>query len=70
MEEFPERLRRMRGRQSSEALSELCGLNKDAVRRYENGERSPTLKSLIKIAEYFDVSLDYLAGKSDEPRNR
>ena len=35
--------------------------------RYEKGEREPTAPLLIALADYFDVSLDYLVGRSDNP---
>lgn len=62
---FQKRLREMRERRriSRRVLSELCGLNPDAVRRYERGEAEPTLSSLILLADYFEVSLDYLTGR-------
>lgn len=62
---FRERLQSLREnkRVSRKVLSELCGLNSDAVRRYECGEAEPTLHSLVAIAEYFDVSVDYLVGR-------
>lgn len=31
--------------------------------RYENGKAEPTLENLVKIADYFDVSVDYLLGR-------
>ena len=64
--EFPERLRRLREekRKSRAVLSELCGLHTDAIRRYERGEAEPDLVSLIAIADYFEVSLDYLTGRT------
>lgn len=34
--------------------------------RYEKGEREPTASVLVQIADYYNVSLDYLAGRSDE----
>ena len=66
-EQFPQRLQKLRERRriSRYVLSELCGLNYQAVRRYERGEVSPTLDSLIAIADFFEVSLDYLVGRSD-----
>jgi len=33
--------------------------------RYEYGTREPAHKNLIALADYFDVSLDYLVGRSD-----
>ena len=67
MEEFPARLKKMRERQrkSRRVLSELCGLPPDAVRRYERGEAKPSMDALIKLADYFEVSIDYLIGRSD-----
>ena len=37
------------------------------VQNYEMGVRKPTYEMLIAIADYFDVSLDYLCGRSDNP---
>ena len=56
---------REKRRISRKVLSELCGLNPDAVRRYERGEAEPTLHSLVAIAEYFEVTVDYLVGRCD-----
>ena len=63
--EFRNRLRHLRERKriSRRVLSELCGLGSDAIRRYERGEAEPTLHSLVAIAEFFGVSLDYLVGR-------
>lgn len=33
--------------------------------RYENGNRSPSLDLLVKLADYFDVTLDYLLGREN-----
>ena len=66
--EFRQRLQQLREKKgiSRKVLSELCGLYSDAVRRYERGEDEPTLHSLVALAEYFDVSVDYLIGKCDK----
>lgn len=65
MEGFPERLRRLREKdgKSRIVLSQLCGLPDSAIRRYERGEILPTVESLAAIADYFDVSTDYLIGR-------
>ena len=44
-------------------MSELCGLGRSAVRRYERGERVPSVEALIALADYYEVSLDYLTGR-------
>ena len=38
-------------------------MNQNTISRYENLEREADYKTLIKIADYFDVSLDYLLGR-------
>ena len=67
MKEFSERLRRLREERrpvrSMAAVSELCGLERGAVRRYERGECLPSMEALIALADYYEVSLDYLIGR-------
>ncbi len=62
--DFPQRLRmlRERRRMDRKALSECCGLSKNVIARYERGERIPDIYTAQKIADFFDVTLDYLAG--------
>ena len=64
MEGFSLRLRELREKQcpvrSRKVTSELCGLHPDAVRRYERGEAVPDAKALEAIADYFEVSMDWL----------
>lgn len=42
-------------------------MNQNTISRYENGEREAGYSELIKIADYFNVSIDYLLGRSDNP---
>lgn len=69
MNEFPERLRRLRERNrlSRYKLSDLCGISSDQIRRYELGEIKPGADTLEAIADYFEVSIDYLWGRTDYP---
>ena len=41
------------------------GLNQNSISRYETGEREAGYDTLILLADYFDVSLDYLLGRSE-----
>ena len=68
-EGFPERLRQLRKRQgvSQRTLSQLCGLGKNAIARYESGERVPTLPVLLVMADYFGVTMDDLTGRAKNP---
>ena len=64
---FSQRLKLLHARRhiSSRALSELCGLDKDAVLRYERSERSPGPEALCALADFFGISTDYLLGRTD-----
>lgn len=65
--EFPGRLRRLRERRriNRKAVGECCGLSKNIIGMYERGEKEPSLKTLIKIADFFEVSTDYLLGRKN-----
>lgn len=64
-ETFQTRLRLLRGNVNRKAFGECCGLSKDAIRKYERGEREPTLEAAVKIADYCEVSLDWLTGRKN-----
>lgn len=42
-------------------------MSQNTISRYENGEREPSFAELIKIADYFDVSIDYILDRTDNP---
>lgn len=67
MSKFSERfklLRKERGL-SQAALATELGFTKSSVNMYERGDREPGLESLETIADFFNVDMDYLLGKSD-----
>ncbi len=41
--------------------------NQNTISRYETGEREPGINELIKIADYLNVSIDYLIERTDNP---
>ena len=43
-------------------------MNQNTISRYETGEREPGLNELIRIADYFNVSIDYLLEQTDNPK--
>ncbi len=45
-----------------------AGIPLRTYQRYETGEREPTASTLISLADFFNVSLDYLVGRSDNPQ--
>jgi len=50
-------------------LAELLGLTERQYQRYEAGTVDPPISKVVWLANYFDVSLDYLTGRTDEPVN-
>ena len=46
-------------------LAAAIGASERGIQQYELGERKPAFGVLIALADYFDVSLDYLCGRSD-----
>ncbi|MGM9680409.1 MAG: helix-turn-helix domain-containing protein [Eubacteriales bacterium] len=45
-------------------------MNQNSISRYENGIREADYHTLIQFADYFDVSIDYLLGRTDDPTFR
>ena len=68
-----ERIRTLRERQgmSQAALARTLGASINAINYLEGGStRAPHIDRLIAIADLFDVSLDYLVGRTDDPSPR
>ncbi|MBE6559234.1 MAG: helix-turn-helix transcriptional regulator [Ruminococcaceae bacterium] len=42
-------------------------MNQNSISRYENREREADYATLIRFADYFNVSIDYLLGRTDNP---
>ncbi len=69
MEKFCIRLRACRqekGMTQEDTAHEL-GFRYSTYCRYEHGGTEPTISDAARIADFFGVTLDYLAGRSDEP---
>ena len=61
------RLKLLRGEKTQEKVADDLGLSRRAYSSYETGDREPPKDVLIKLADYFDVSVDYLLERSDSP---
>ena len=68
MSAFSVRLRELRTskRVTQKQAAEGVGLSERIYQSYELGEKEPTLGNINKLADYFDVSTDYLLGRSDK----
>lgn len=44
------------------------GMTQNCISRFETGTRRPDYDTLICFADYFDVSIDYLVGRTDNPK--
>ena len=61
---FGERLKKLRKSVgvSQQELASILGLTKACISQYENNTRTPSIEVLVEIANYFEVSVDYLLG--------
>ena len=68
MRDFSQVLRELRTEKkiSQKALGEILGISDRNIRFYETGEHRPDFEGLLILADYFQVSLDYLVGRSEE----
>lgn len=66
---FVERLKvcRKKDNLTQKQVAQKIGTSEQNYQRYERGSQQPTLPVLVALADCFDVSLDYLAGRSDNP---
>lgn len=51
-------------------IAEYLNLNRNVYWRYEKGKREIPVWALIKLADYYRVSTDYLLGLTDDPARR
>ena len=64
------RLRELRNSKGISQLKLAMALNttQNTISRYETGEREPGIEELIRLADYFQVSVDYLLERTDNPK--
>lgn len=59
---------RRKKRISQLKLAMDLGMNQNTISRYETGEREADYATLIRFADYFDVSVDYLLERTENPK--
>ena len=65
MRVFRERLieQRKLNHLTQKQVAEVLGISQPSYIRYENGGSEPSLENLVRLADLFDVSVDYLLGR-------
>ena len=53
---------------SQQRLAIDLNMNQNTISRYENMERQADYETLVRFADYFDVSLDYLLGRTNDDK--
>lgn len=48
----------------------IFGVGQSSIARYEKAEASPPLELLVRIADHYNVSLDYILGRTDNPQGK
>lgn len=61
-------LRKERGLTQAE-LAKLLSIGESTISFYESGKRQPDYETLIRLADFFNVSVDYLIGRTDNKNN-
>jgi len=69
MSAFSDRLLELRQSRnlSQKRIAQEIEVDVRAYQRYEYGEREPQISTFFRIADFYGVSLDYLAGRTDTP---
>ena len=67
---FPERLKslRLQHKVTQKAIAEGIGVVPVSVQRFEYGTAKPKLDTVVRLADFFNVSTDYLLGRTDNPK--
>lgn len=72
MSEVANRLRGLREvhQLSQKKVAEMLGTTQTSVYRYEMGQAEPPIKTMLWYADYVDVSMDYIYGRTDNPQGK
>jgi transcriptional regulator with XRE-family HTH domain len=61
-----DRLKKLRGNRTQDDISKKIGVSRARYSHYENGRSEPDTETLQKLADFFEVSVDYLLGRTDQ----
>lgn len=67
MENFSKKLKELRNEKklTCKEVADAIGLTKNAITNYESGIREPSLSILKSLCDFYDVTADYLIGRTD-----
>ena len=70
MKKLCERLQQLKQEQNlrQKDIAEEVGIPLRTYQRYEYGVRQPTADVLVALADYFNVSIDYIVGRTNNPK--
>ena len=51
------------------ALQMKTGIEQSLLSKFESGERTPPTETLVRLAEFYDVSIDYILCRTENPRS-
>ena len=55
---------------TQQQIADMLNMHRSVYRRYESAEREIPVWAVIKLADYYSVSTDYLLGLTDDPARR
>ena len=61
---------RISARKSQQWVADQIGTTQQSIFRFETGKTFPNEQALLWYADYFDVSLDYIFGRTDKPQGK
>ena len=72
MEQIGKRLRALREgiRLTQVQMAQILGVQQSRINRFETGQSTPSPEVFLKYADYFDVSLDYIFARTDNPQGK
>lgn len=72
MNQIGQRMRELREsiHLSQAEIAKLCGSNQSTIGKTETGTTAPSVKLLVWYADYFDISMDYLCCRTDQPQGK
>ena len=55
---------------SQKKMADLLKVAQPSINRYEHGQSAPSIEILVRYADYFDVSMDYITCRCDKPQGK